>query len=73
MTAGSQNRKGIVLGLALTIGLPGVLSSASAGDVSARVDLFLGMTPDAKKGYEALMTMPMGNPVMKTTDIGRLW
>jgi mono/diheme cytochrome c family protein len=65
--------KGIVLGLALTIGLPGIPRSASAGDVSARADLFLGMTPDAKKGYEALMTMPMGNPVMKTTDIGRLW
>jgi mono/diheme cytochrome c family protein len=73
MTAGSQNMKGIVLGLALTIGLPGILRSASAGDVSARADLFLGMTPDAKKGYEALMTMPMGNPVMKTADIGRLW
>jgi hypothetical protein len=73
MAAGSRNMKGIVLGLALTIGFPGFLRSASPGDVSARADLFLGMTPDAKQGYEALMTMPMGNPVMKTADIGRLW
>src|ERR1700686_2592366 len=31
------------------------------------------MTPDAQKGYQAITTIPMGNPMMKIADIDRLW
>lgn len=36
-------------------------------------DLFLGMTPDAAKGYEILLNEPMAATVMKVADIERLW
>jgi mono/diheme cytochrome c family protein len=65
--------KRIGFGLALTIGLLGVPRTTRAGDESNRANLFLGITPDAKKGYEAIRTVPMGNPVMKVADLERLW
>ncbi len=73
MNARCQNTKRIALCLALTIGLLGVLRNTSAAEESAPADLFLGITPDAQKGYEAITTVPMGGPVMKVADIERLW
>jgi mono/diheme cytochrome c family protein len=36
-------------------------------------DVFLGLTPDAAKGFEILMNAPMAAPIMKAADIDRLW
>lgn len=49
-------------------------TDAFAGDATeAATDLFLGMTPDAARGYEILMNEPMAATVMKVADIDRLW
>jgi len=63
----------IILGLTLIVTLLGTLHSIRAGDESVPDDMFLGLTPDAQKGYEAITTMPMGRPVMKVADVERLW
>ena len=73
MTPGFQDRRGIVVVLAVAIGLLSVVGNASAADKSTPTDLFLGMKPDAHKGYEAIMTMPMAAPSMKVSDLERLW
>ncbi len=46
---------------------------AGASDPDSKTDLFLGIEPDAQKGYELITTKPMGRAVMKVTDIDRLW
>lgn len=45
---------------------------AQAGD-AAPTDLFLGLTPDAAKGYKILLSEPMAATIMKVGDIDRLW
>ncbi|MBX9654624.1 cytochrome c [bacterium] len=47
-------------------------SIARAGD-AATTDLFLGLTPDAAKGYKILLSEPMATTIMKVGDIDRLW
>ena len=39
----------------------------------APTDLFLGMTPDAERGYEILLNEPMAATVLKVDDLDRLW
>jgi mono/diheme cytochrome c family protein len=72
MSSGSENRKRIVVGLALSFAFTGAVKYALANEKSTPADLFLGITPDARKGYEAITTMPMGDPVMKVADLERL-
>jgi len=38
-------------------------------DPDSTNDLFLGIKPDAKKGYQLITTKPMGRPVMKVADV----
>lgn len=38
-----------------------------------KTDVFLGLKPDAARGYEILMTEPMATVIMKVADIDRLW
>lgn len=59
----------LAVALASVALLPG---HAWAGD-RAPTDLFLGMTPDAAKGYEILMSEPMATTIMKVADLDRLW
>jgi mono/diheme cytochrome c family protein len=47
-------------------------TAALAADDSAS-ELFLGLTPNAAKGYELLMSEPMAVTVLKMADIDRLW
>lgn len=45
---------------------------AGAADAEP-TDVFLGLKPDAARGYEILMTEPMAAVIMKVADIDRLW
>jgi mono/diheme cytochrome c family protein len=45
---------------------------ALAGDTPP-TDIFLGLTPDAAKGYEILLSEPMATTIMKVADLDRLW
>lgn len=47
---------------------PGIASEPETG-----TDLFLGIEPDAKKGYELIRNKPMGRPVLHVDNIDRLW
>lgn len=38
-----------------------------------KTDVFLGLTPSAQKGYEILMNAVMAGPVIKVSDLDRLW
>lgn len=49
-----------------------VQQPALAGDAPP-TDLFLGLTPDAAKGYEILLSEPMAATIMKVADLDRLW
>lgn len=40
---------------------------------AAPTDLFLGIEPDAKKGYELIRTKPMGRKLISVADVDRLW
>ena len=46
---------------------------ALKADNTKKTDVYLGMTPDAAKGFELLMSAPMATAVMKVADIDRLW
>lgn len=59
----------LVLGLAA---LGGLHAPARAAD-NVPTDLFLGLKPDAARGYEILLTEPMATKIMKVADIDRLW
>lgn len=45
---------------------------APAADATG-TDLFLGLTPDAAKGYQILTNEAMAAPIMKVADLERLW
>src|SRR5262245_2377394 len=64
-----------VLTLAIAAQLTAILTSSLAlgAENNKKTDVFLGMTPDAAKGFELLMTAPMATPVMKVADVERLW
>ncbi len=44
-----------------------------AVELDRPAEWFLGIEPDAQKGYEAIRTKPMGRPLMKISDVDRLW
>lgn len=48
-------------------------SCAFALEPSAPADLFMGIEPDANKGYELIRNKPMGRKVMSVADVDRLW
>lgn len=50
----------------------GLAAVAFGGDATP-TDMFLGLTPDAAKGYEILMHEPMATAIMKVADLDRLW
>lgn len=66
----------LVLGLVLLVvafaAVPAQCAEPRGAEPGA-TDLFLGLTPDAAKGYEILMNEAMAAPVMKVADIERLW
>ncbi len=46
---------------------------ANASEPASPGDLFLGLTPDARQGYEAILNRPMGRRVMAIADLDRIW
>lgn len=63
----------VALGFVAGLFAPGAGRSAFALDVPQPTDLNLGLTPDPKKGYELLLNEPMAAPILKVTDMDRLW
>jgi len=49
------------------------MTEVQAAENNTKTDVFLGMTPDAAKGYEILMNEVMAAKVLKISDIDRLW
>ncbi len=48
-------------------------SVATASEPVSPDVLFLGLTPDAQQGYEAILNQPMGRRVMAIADLDRIW
>jgi mono/diheme cytochrome c family protein len=46
---------------------------ASNTDAKSKTDIFLGIEPDAQKGFDLIMNKPMGRQVLSVADIDRLW
>ncbi|MBX3411491.1 MAG: hypothetical protein KF708_02145 [Pirellulales bacterium] len=65
-------RISLLLALAFST-FAGLVPSFSPAAEAAPTDLFLGITPDAKKGYELMLGEPMAATIMKVADIDRLW
>jgi mono/diheme cytochrome c family protein len=64
----------LTLAIALSLSLPAMLSAAEPATIpGVPEELLLGLQPDAAKGYEAITTMPMGQPLLQVADIDRLW
>lgn len=64
------------LAVLLLANLTAISLAANAGDNSEPADLFLGIKPDADKGYEAITTMMRDRGAgsqFKVADIDRLW
>jgi mono/diheme cytochrome c family protein len=55
------------------IAILGLCAAPSLGGDKSPTDVFLGLKPDAAKGFEILMTAPMSSPIMKVADVERLW
>ena len=49
------------------------LPEAQGVEAANASDVFLGMTPDAARGFEILMNEPMAGSIMKVADLERLW
>lgn len=64
---------GSIAVLGLLAWLAAAPSQALAAEATKKTDIFLGLKPDAAKGYELLMTAPMATPIMKVKEIDRLW
>lgn len=47
--------------------------SGFASEPESETDLFMGIEPDPKKGYDLIRNKPMGRPIMHVDDIDRLW
>lgn len=76
MTAFNRKR-----GLKLALGAMALFAAAGiaraddapvAQQIDGETDMFLGIKPDAKKGYELMMSEPMAVSIMKTADVDRL-
>lgn len=63
----------LAAGCAAVLAVVGFVSVTQARDVQPSFDVTLGLTPDPDRGLELLLTEPMGAPVMKTSDVDRLW
>jgi len=75
--AGTYSRHHYSTAVGRTIALA-VMFTCAAATVAAEekrspADLFLGLEPDAAKGYEAITTQPMGAALFEVADIDRLW
>ena len=62
-----------VLVSAMTVFVGMGLASVAFGGDATPTDMFLGLTPDAAKGYEIMMHEPMATAIMKVADLDRLW
>ncbi|PCJ65428.1 MAG: hypothetical protein COA73_02400 [Candidatus Hydrogenedentota bacterium] len=62
------------LGMVAAICIFSFMNSSAEGNNDTTVDpLNMGLTPDAEKGLDILMNVPMATPVMKEKDLERLW
>jgi mono/diheme cytochrome c family protein len=58
---------------ACLLGCLGMSHQIWAVSPSSNPEMFLGIEPNAQKGYELITTKPMGRPLMKIKDIDRMW
>ena len=65
-------RKLVALGM-VVLGSVHLAGWGFALEPNTPTDLFLGIEPDANKGYELIRTKPMGRAVISVADVDRLW
>ncbi len=53
--------------------MPQIARSDDFNNNNNYVDTNMGLTPDPKKGYDLILHEPMSAPIMKISDLDRLW